>query len=238
MLEQDHLLHPRLRPVEAFPVQMEGQDFICVRDPESFAEQPLFLNKALVFLVSRMDGEHTLCDIQADYYRATGEILPIDEIEDLVTQLDENRYLDGPFFDNFYQSLIREYQNSPSRPAHHAGSAYEAGDEELRAQIQGYFASPDGPGNDYSPDLSKPLRGLIAQHIDFSRGGPTYAHAYRAIAEHPGADIFIIFGTCHSPMPQRFSIARKDYETPLGTAHTDIDFVSRLSDRLGGEYMD
>ena len=34
MLEEDHLQHPRLRPVEAFPVQMDGQEFICVQDPE------------------------------------------------------------------------------------------------------------------------------------------------------------------------------------------------------------
>ena len=238
MLEKDHLLHPRLRPVEAFPVQMNNQDFICLRDPESFAEQPVFLNQTILFLVSRMDGNHSLRDIQADYYRSTGEILPIEDLEGLVLQLDEQRYLDGPHFSSFYQSLIREFQNSPSRPAHHAGSAYEGNCEALISQIQSFFASPDGPGNHFSPDLSNPLRGLIAPHIDFTRGGPTYAHAYKALAEHPGADTFIVFGTCHSPMPQRFSITGKDYETPLGTAKTDRDFVARLSAKLQNRYSD
>jgi MEMO1 family protein len=238
MLEKDHLLHPRLRPVEAFPVQMENQDYICVRDPESFAEQPLFLNKALVFLVSRMDGNHSLRDIQDDYARATGENLAIEEIEALVIQLDEHRYLDGPSFRNFYESLIREYKNASSRPAHNAGSAYEESPDALTAQIQGCFAHPEGPGNDFAPDLSRPLRGLVAPHIDFARGGPTYAHAYRALAEHPGADTFIIFGTGHTMMPQRFSIGSKDYETPLGPAKVDGDFVSRLSARLKNNYAD
>jgi MEMO1 family protein len=77
---------------------------------------------------------------------------------------------------------------------------------------------------------------LIAPHIDFTRGGPTYAHAYKALADHPGADIFVIFGTCHTPMPQRFSISSKNYETPLGPAKTDRDFVSRLSARLQNQY--
>jgi len=72
MLEKDHLLHPHLRPVEAFPVQMDNRDYICVRDPQSFAEQPIFLNKTLLFLVSRMDGSHSLREIQNDYFRATG----------------------------------------------------------------------------------------------------------------------------------------------------------------------
>lgn len=238
MLDNDHLLNPRLRPVEAFPVHMNNRDLVCLRDPEGFAEQPIFLNQTILFLVSRMDGNHSLRDIQTDYFRATGEILPIEDLEGLVLQLDEQRYLDGPSFRSFYQSLVQEFQNAPSRPAHHAGSAYEGSYEALVSQIQSFFAPPDGPGNHFSPDFSKPLRGLIAPHIDFTRGGPTYAHAYKALAEHPGADTFVIFGTCHMSMPQRFSITSKDYETPLGTAKTDKDFVARLSTKLENQYLD
>jgi AmmeMemoRadiSam system protein B len=233
----DHLVYPRLRPVEAFPIQMNGQEYICIRDPESLAEQPVFLNKMLVFLVSRMDGNHSLRDIQADCFRATGDILPIENLEDLVKQLDEQHYLDGPMFQSFYQALIREFENAPSRPARHAGSAYEGSNGQLSSQIQSYFAPPEGPGIGLCPDSSEPLRGLIAPHIDFLRGGPIYAHAYKALADHPGADTFIIFGTCHTPMRQRFSISFKDYETPLGTAKNDKDFVSRLVARLDNRYL-
>jgi AmmeMemoRadiSam system protein B len=238
MLEADHLLHPRMRPVEVFPVRMDGEDFICVQDPENLAEQPIFLNRMLLFLVSRMDGQHTLRDIQADYFRASGDILPIEDIESIVTQLDEKRYLDGPPFQSFFQGLIREYCELPSRPARHAGSAYAAESEALLSQIRSYFAPPEGPGNDARPDASKPLRGLIAPHIDFERGGPAYAWAYNALASHPGANTFVIFGTCHGPMPRRFSITGKDYETPLGTALTDKDFVALLSARLDDRYSD
>lgn len=238
MSEKDPLQHPRLRSVEAFPVQINNQELICLRDPEGLAEQPVFLNQALIFLVSRMDGNNSLRDIQADYYRATGEILPMEELQGLVGQLDAHRYLDSPGFRDFYQSLIRDFHNSPTRPAYHAGSAYAESREELISQIQGFFDSAEGPGNSSSPDLSSPLRGLIAPHIDFTRGGPTYAHAYKALMEHPGADVFIIFGTCHSPMPQRFSITGKDYETPLGTVRTSKDFVARLSARLAKQYLD
>lgn len=238
MPENDLRLHPRLRPVEAFPVQMNNEDFICLRDPEGFAEQPVFLNQTLLSLISKMDGNHSLRDIQADFYRATGEILSIKELEGLVSQLDEQRYLDSPGFRSFHRSLIQEFQNSPSRPAHHAGSAYEGSYEGLISQIQSFFDSPEGPGNHFSPDFSKPLRGLIAPHIDFTRGGPTYAHAYKALAEHPGAATFIVFGTCHSPLSQRFSITGKDYETPLGTVKADKDFVARLSAKLQNQYSD
>ncbi len=238
MLEADHLVHPCLRPVEAFPVQMDGQNLICLRDPQALAEHPIFLNQALVFLVSRMDGRHALRDIQADFFRATSELLPMETLENLVLQLDEQHYLDGPAFEKFYGSLVQAFLDAPSRAACHAGTAYEDSPEALATQIESYFSHADGPGNHHSPDPAKPLRGLIAPHIDFTRGGPTYAHAYGALADHPGADTYIIFGTSHSPMPQRFSIGSKDYETPLGPAPIDTDFVSRLSARLNNEYRD
>jgi MEMO1 family protein len=238
MQETEHLSCPRLRPVEAFPVRMNDQEYVCVRDPETLAEQPIFLNQALVFLVSRMDGEHTLRDIQAEYFRASGEILPIETLENLVKQLDEQHYLDGPSFRSYYEGLVEEYCIAPSRPARHAGSAYEQNADALASQLQGYFAPPEGPGNNSIPDISRPLRGLISPHIDFTRGGPTYAHAYKALANSPKSDTYIIFGTCHTPMPQRFSITDKDYETPLGPAQTNKEFIGRLLSRMGNQYLD
>jgi MEMO1 family protein len=238
MPELERLSNPRLRAVEAFPVQMNGQEMICLQDPQNLAERPIFLNQAVVFLVSRMDGSHTLRDIQVDFFQATGEILPIENLENLVNQLDEQHYLDGPNFERFYQDLVRKFCDAPSRPARHAGSSYEAAGPSLAAQIRSYFAHPEGPGTEIAPEDTKHLRGMVSPHIDFTRGGPTYAHAYAALAKHPGADTFIIFGTCHTWMPHRFSIGSKDYETPLGLAHVDQNFVSRLSGRLNNEYSD
>ncbi len=238
MAETKPIANPRLRAVEAFPVQMNGQELVCLQDPQNFAQQPIFLNKALVFLVARMDGSRTLRDIQLDFLRATGEMLPIEDLEKLVSQLDERHYLDGPNFERFYHDLVKSFVDAPSRPARHAGSAYEASADSLAAQIQSYFNHPEGPGMEVAFDASRPLRGLISPHIDFLRGGPTYAHAYAALANHPCPDAFIVFGTCHNPMPQRFSVGSKDYETPLGPARVDRDFVARLSERLNKEYSD
>ncbi|HYK87930.1 MAG TPA: AmmeMemoRadiSam system protein B [Acidobacteriota bacterium] len=228
---------PKMRPVEAFPVRMEGQDFLCLRDPESFAERPIFLNSMLMFVVSRMDGTNTLRDIQADFFRATGQILPFEDLEGLSRQLDEHHFLDSASFRSFHRTLAEEFRNAPSRPARHAGTAYEKEPPKLAAQLGSYFAHPEGPGEIATPDPARPLRGLISPHIDFQRGGPTYAHAYRALAEHPGADRYIIFGTCHNPMQQRFALTLKDYETPLGSVETDREFVRRLAAELRSDYL-
>ncbi len=229
---------PKLRSVEAFPVQSEGEELICLRDPEGFAQGPIFLNKYLLFLVSRMNGQNSLRDIQADFMRATGELLPMEQLQRLVQQLDDQHFLESEGFREFYAALVREFLNAPARKASHAGSAYEGEAEALRSQIAEFFELPDGPGACAAAGPGEPLRGLISPHIDFHRGGPTYAHAYRALVEHPGPDRFVVFGTCHNPMRRRFALTMKDFETPLGPAETDREFVRRLAAALPGDYFD
>lgn len=228
---------PKLRAVEAFPVQGEGEQLICLRDPEGFAGQPVFLNQTGVFLVSRMDGANTLRDIQADFFRASGEIIPSEQLEGLVEQLDEMGFLDSERYRSLRQKQDAEFLSSAVRPAHHAGSAYALDPDELRSQINGFFDHPDGPGSAPGNDGRKDLRGLIAPHIDFRRGGPTYAQAYKTLGQAAGADRFILFGTCHTPMRQRFALTRKDFETPLGVAAVDAEFVDRLAAKLPGDYF-
>src|SRR5262245_33791455 len=200
MEEAIKITHPRLRPVEAFTVRVEGQDLLCLRDTQGFAEHPIFLNHYLTLVVSMMDGSNSLRDIQAGFFRKTGELLFSEDLEKLVQQLEEFRYLDGPSFQNFHARLAQEFRDSPIRPARHAGAAYEGDPDALRKQIAGFFG-PDGPSPASAPGKG-PLRGLVAPHIDFHRGGPTYGYAYRTVAEHSVADRFIIFGTCHNLMQQ------------------------------------
>ncbi|PYU94488.1 MAG: AmmeMemoRadiSam system protein B [Acidobacteria bacterium] len=232
MEARERVTHPRLRPVEAFPVRLQGQDLVCLRDPAALAEQPIFLNGPLVLLVSLMDGSKSLRDIQAEFMRQTGEMLFIENIEELVGQLENHHYLDSPSFSAYYEALVQEFRKLPVRPATHAGAAYEGTAEGLRRQIDTFFEHPDGPGTTGVSDHGEPLRGLIAPHIDFHRGGPAYAHAYKALAEHPGADRFIIFGTCHNMIQKRFALTEKGYDTPLGCAETDQEFVRRLAAKL------
>ncbi|PYV14693.1 MAG: AmmeMemoRadiSam system protein B, partial [Acidobacteria bacterium] len=98
---------------------------------------------------------------------------------------------------------MRAFKEAPARPAAHAGGAYAGSAEELRRQIDGFFVHPDGPGREAPSVPRPPLRGLIAPHIDFHRGGPAYAHAYAALAGQSPFDRYLIFGTCHAGMQRR-----------------------------------
>jgi AmmeMemoRadiSam system protein B len=56
--------------------------------------------------------------------------------------------------------------------------------------------------------------------------------------ERSDADIYVIFGVAHSPCRRRFALTRKDFETPLGLARTDQDFIDGLCVDGAGAYFD
>lgn len=83
----------------------------------------------------------------------------------------------------------------------------------------------------------KGLRGVIAPHIDFQRGGPCYAFAHREIWISPLPDCFILFGTAHVPMKHPFSMTRKSFITPLGQLEVDRELVDAIQSRCREDFF-
>jgi AmmeMemoRadiSam system protein B len=73
----------------------------------------------------------------------------------------------------------------------------------------------------------------MSPHIDFHRGGSSFAWAYDRVVTDSQSKLFIILGTAHTPLQSFYSVSRKDFDTPLGTACTDCNFVDSLAKRLG-----
>lgn len=224
---------PPVRQVEVFPVEHEGRRYIALRDPAGYTAAVLLLPAALLEVVSLLDGEHAVVDIQAAVMRRHGELVTRERIEGLVQSLDEQGFMDTPAFAARREAADRAFRESPTRPASHAGAAYADEPEALRSAVDGFFAPPDGPGPITGAATGRPVRGLIAPHIDFHRGGPAYAWAYRDLAERGDADVFVVFGTCHAGMADPFALTRKPFETPLGPVPVERDFVDALAARAG-----
>jgi len=223
---------PRLRALEAFPVEQDGERLIGLRDPLGFTEQVALLPIPALDIVSLFDGEHSLEEVHAAVSARHGPQAPaLDEIADFAERLDDEGFLDSPRFAERRRAIEEAWLAGPSRPAAHAGGAYEGEPDALRSQIDGFFVHPEGPGLPDARAVPRPLRGLIAPHIDFHRGGPTYAWAYRALLERADADLFVILGTCHAGMDDPFSATLKPYDTPLGPAVADRDFFESLQRR-------
>jgi hypothetical protein len=223
---------PRLRAVESFPVEHEGRSCVALRDPGGYTDAIVLLHGALLEIVSLFDGEHTVADIQAAVMRRHGQLVERRQIEEIAEALEQQGFLDSPAFADRRAVIDRGFLASPTRPAAHAGGAYAANPDELRGMLDGFFAPPDGPGViDLTAAAAPEVRGVIAPHIDYHRGGPAYAWAYRELAERSRADLFVIFGTCHAGMEHPFALTRKDYASPLGDAPVDRDFVDALAKR-------
>ena len=229
----DELL-PRLRQVDAFPVEHEGKRCIALRDPAGYTDAVVLLPRLLLEIVSLFDGQHSLLDIQAAVMRRHGQLVPHEKIEEIAGALDAQGFLDSPGFAERRAAVDREFLDAPARPASHAGGAYPVDPDELRATFDAFFAPPTGPGPiDGAGAAGEAVRAVIAPHIDFHRGGPAYAWAYRELAERGDTDLFVVFGTCHAGMEHPFALTRKDYASPLGPAPVAREFVEALAARAG-----
>ena len=229
--------YPKLRNIEAFPIESEGQKAICLRDPAQISSKIIAVPYDTFFVISLFDGKHSILDIQEAYTRQFGDLLFSNKINEIIKILDENLFLDNDNFNKHKQLLIEEFKQSPIRMSSHSGLSYPENSKDLNEYITGLFNLPDASGEPMNvgerrlttvPDVKKKLSALIAPHIDFHRGGFCYTYSYKELAESELPDLFIILGVSHSDAKSLYIATKKDFITPLGTAETDKDFVDEL----------
>jgi MEMO1 family protein len=218
---------PRVRPVEAFPVQQDGKTSVYLKDPLNFAT-PLGISPAGYFVLAHFDGQHSFTDVQEAYCKQFGSLLMSDDLKSFVDMLDQHYYLDSERFRDYKNAVVLEFRNQTTRVPAHVGGVYKADPEELKTQLEGFFSAPNGPGLPNSQLAGSTPRAIVAPHIDFHRGGPAYAWAYKPLAESDGADLYILLGTSHYSGQTPYILTLKNFATPLGLVETDRDFVQRL----------
>ncbi len=224
---------PRLRQLDISPTEQDGERVIVLRDPHHLSDASLVVPMGLVPILQRLDGYHTLAQIRDEARREHNLDIPIENIEQAVSRLDEAHFIEGEGFESFRRSVETAFLNAPVRPSFLAGRSYDADPVSLRSTIDGFFTGDGGPGlpSSNSANGHSPLRGVVAPHIDFNRGGSTFACSYRAVAERAEADVFIVLGTVHAPAFSMYSLTKKHFETPLGTMEVDRDFADGLARR-------
>jgi hypothetical protein len=222
---------PQLRPVEAFPARVEDREVICLRDPSGVTESLLTVPRGLAPILALFDGSRSLVDVQAEIMRQCGELVLRSQLESMVDVLDQHLFLEGPRVDAERARQRTAFVSAPTRPAFLAGRSYDAEPGALTAMLAGHFEPPDGPGPIGPPRVDL-MRGLVAPHIDFNRGGPAYARAYRALAETQDADCFIVLGTAHAGLDgHAFAATAKAFETPFGPLEVDREVLDAVVSR-------
>lgn len=228
-------LPPLRGAVEILPIQDGDQRLFCLRDRLDPAARPLVVSEAALHLVALLDGERTVGAVRAAFLLRTGARLPEAQIAEFVRRLDQASLLDSRRYRREAEERRAAFRAAPLREAIHAGAAYPGGEGELRAFLDGLYDAPNGPGERPGRPRRPPARGLIAPHIDLHRGGPTYAWTYRALAECEPADLYVLLGTCHTPMTTPLAATRKPYGTPFGPAEADDGFISALEAAYPGD---
>ena len=221
--------YPKLRYIEAFPMEVEKGTRIYIRDPLNYAMEPLLIPQVTYFILSHFDGQHSLPDIQEAFARQFSQVLPRQQLDELIDQLDAYYYLDSERFAQLHQETLDTFRQAPIREMAHADTCYSSQPDKFTTQLSAFFKGDDGPGLPSAAAQERtPIRGLIAPHIDLRVGGPTYAWAYKELAEGCDADLFILLGTSHYGTNDLFVSTLKDYNTPLGPVRTDQDFIWTL----------
>ena len=130
--------------------------------------------------------------------RACGELVLRSQLESMLEVLDEHLFLEGPRVDAERARQRAAFLDAPTRPAFLAGRSYDDEPDALAAALAGALRARRTGRDRSARRATSACMASWRPHIDFTRGGPAYAWAYRALAEARDADCFIVLGTAHA----------------------------------------
>ncbi len=227
--------YPKLRYVEAIPSEENGKKVVYLRDPQNPGGNVIAVSPSTVIALSLFDGEKSVEDICGILSGRFGGEVRKEDIENLVSKLDEALFLDSPRYREHRSGVEREFRESEVREAGFAGLSYPSSADEL-GEWFGRFLEEAG-GENGNGETGK-LKGIVSPHIDYSRGGVSYAKAYATLPESE-ADVFIIFGTSHyGQVDNPFILTKKNFRTPLGEAKTNAEIIERLEAACGWDLFE
>jgi AmmeMemoRadiSam system protein B len=228
--------HPRLRPIEVFPIQDRGRRCLVLRDPADPQINPIVLSDGAAEVLLLLDGRRTVSELAATLL-LRGASISQSQLETFLTRLDEAGFLDGPRAVHRLGVRKSRFRATPMRAAVHAGGAYPDDVADLPRMLAAGYLHADGPGSLPAArnTLAAPIRAAIAPHVDLHRGAPTYSWAYKVLAEAQPADLYVVLGTCHTPVEGHFAATAKAYDTPLGSVPSDAAFLDRLQALWGDD---
>lgn len=213
------------------PAVEDGSPLFVLRDLEELTDKPLALSAGGMLLVSLLDGRRGAAAVAAEFQRQTGNDVDDEVILDLVRALDEAGYLETPAVAARRRKAREDFKLSKVRPAVFAGPSYPAEPQKLRDAIDGWLAQGPRKRPSAAPSAPAPL-GLVAPHIDFTRGGPAYGHAYQALSERRAPDVIVALGVAHVSPDSPWVFTPKAYETPFGPMEVDARLCEALASKL------
>lgn len=217
----DGILLPALRGIDVTPFHGDdGVERFALRDNGRIAPHPLAVTLPGYFILAHLNGHTRVGQVRAAFAQQFGAQVSGAQIGELVTALDEALFLDTQRFRAAYEERRRQYAAADARDNRDRWPSAAA----LQAEADELFSHP--------VVAASGLRGVIAPHLDYARGGPCYGPAYARL-RHTPADCYVILGTNHYGRSRSVVATGKDFLTPLGRATTDRALLQRLETALG-----
>jgi MEMO1 family protein len=222
---------PRLRgDLDFMPSPVSDRPGLLIRDSFRYSDAVLIVPPLLVECLSCFDGTQTQLDLRQALVNVTGD-LQVGEIENqLIEALARNGFLEDENFARLKEESHRAFAEAPVRQPSHAGSGYPEEPDELRGTIDAWMGEGEQSA-DKAPATGpvETLRGIAAPHVSPAGGYASYRAAYRLLDSRYRDRTFVILGTSHYGVPNRFGLTRKHYLTPFGSAQTDTGLVDELT---------
>ena len=227
-----HIQQPKLRVLQPTWVQHNGGQYIDLRDPLGIASKGVLIPQQVAPLLTLIDGSRTIESLRHGFALRSGIQLTANQLDELVRSLDSALLLEGDTFNRAYQAAINRYRRRKSRAPSHAGHVYPSTRPGFKEMISGYVDNID-----HTESFEKPvgeLVGMVSPHIDYARGGASYARLWESCkSDLQDIDIAIILGTDHHGGLGKLSPTRQNYRTPYGVIPTARDIVDGLAKTLG-----
>jgi AmmeMemoRadiSam system protein B len=228
LAQSDPSPFPKLRSIDTTPVIRGGKHLILLRDPLRLVEQQIIIPQEIAPLLALCDGTRDSRAMSAALAVRYGQNVSADEIEGLLSALDNTLLLENERFHQAKEQALSEYRQAPFRKPILAGVSYPSDRDALKDALQCYQEEHEIILQEVS------CRGLLSPHIDYERGGPVYAkvwgQAMRSIQE---TELTILLGTDHFGEGSLLSLTRQNYSTPYGLLPTAVDVVDQLAQAIG-----
>jgi AmmeMemoRadiSam system protein B len=219
----------RLRSTLDFiPSPIEDKPGLLIRDPFQFSDATLIIPPALIEFLEFYDGNRGALDLRAELVRVSGDVQAGQIEEQLTGALSQAGFLEDEHFASLRAAAEQAFAETPVRLAAHAGSGYPERRGELTDTIASYMA---GAGR--AEASAERVLAIAAPHVSPFGGIEAYRAAYSALGPADADRTFVILGTSHYGHPDRLGLTRKPFETPFGSAFTDVALVEQIAAAAG-----
>ncbi|MBL9141382.1 MAG: AmmeMemoRadiSam system protein B [Phycisphaerae bacterium] len=196
-----------------------------LRDPANLGGQSMVVPPQVLMFLSQLQGEETLPEI---FERIQVPAEAHDQLEQMVVKMDELGYFWGPTADALERAKLEEIRTA---------GKFSLGEDqrkpEIATQLREFMQASLAETED--PELGAAVAGIVAPHLDYGRGKPNYAAAYKCF--ETGAkdrpDRVVVLGTNHMGIGDGVVMTEFGFETPLGDVKQDGAILERLRDAFG-----